>query len=79
MLSTAVYTYTAPPRFTEVLTLRIRKGDHNVSVALLNEPFDFSDNLRYNYTWSKDGHILNYEEEGIGLGFSSILFNRVRG
>lgn len=79
MLSIAVCTYTAPPRLTEILTLKIRKGDHNVSVALLNESFDFTDNyLRYDSTWSKDGHILNDGEEGLGLGFSSILFNQVR-
>ena len=52
----------------------MNEGSENVSFNLL---LSLDNELRVNFTWTKDGHPLN-TEEGIVINESQIHFNQVR-
>ena len=59
-----------------MLSYKVREGENNVNIEVLLDTFDFDD-VRHNFTWSKDGQILPNVEGGVRFNASSVLFDRV--
>ena len=70
---------TGPPnRLLELSAIKIKAGEHNVLIDLLNGSSDVSLPLGNNFTWNKNGHLLDSQEEGISVNYSSLLFSQIR-